>query len=760
MIPRPRLSLLYGAAGAGALAAWWWWRVLLPADAEALTILNYDLYAEVVPRLEFAYRALRQGHIPLWNPYQLSGTPFLATQQHGVLYPLNLAHLLLPLPLALSVTAVLHYWIAAVSTAVLARDLGASRSAALLSAIGFTLSGAMFLRLYLPPHLYAASWLPAQLLLAHRMYDSGVTVPRIVALAAVCGLQILGGYAQYSVFAAYVLVAWLFWKLLTGRAGPTGRAAAALVAAAALALLLAAAQLLPTAELLLESPRRPGLLDDSNMRGQDFRAIVRVLLLPSPLPGVPGEASIGLLVLFLAVIGATAGRSLRERGFLVLGIALALPLAQGVEGPLYPWLRSLPAYGWFREPHRILVVVTLLTSLLAAAGLDSLARATTRREVVRRSVPALVVLAALAGFLLQAQPSLLTPAPWRRALWVAGALVAAACVSRGSWRAFAVAALAVAELVSLHRNPVALPHTDPRLFEASPEAVRFLREHQGTARTLVAEGLYRAFQFQVQPLPKTGMMAGLYAIGDYENLYSRRYALYLGALQRRGPLPRAWQGRVFGNAATLNRRLLDLTGCCFVLASPVQPFVRPGAPEYPLLHRDPSASVLSNPTALPRAYLVHRAVPVDGVEEALRKLRNPLFPYRTAITIEGIDGGPVELPAAPGSVAIEAYEPERVVLRVGAESEAFVVLSDQYYPGWTARLDGESVPIHRANGVFRTVRVPAGQHRLEFVYAPLSFRLGAAISAAALLGCGLALARARRSRRAPKSPQCGAPRSA
>jgi len=62
------------------------------------------------------------------------------------------------------------------------------------------------------------------------------------------------------------------------------------------------------------------------------------------------------------------------------------------------------------------------------------------------------------------------------------------------------------------------------------------------------------------------------------------------------------------------------------------------------------------------------------------------------------------------------------------------VLTDAYYPGWRALVDGLETPIYRADLLFRAVYLPAGQHRVEFIYDPLSFKLGAAISLAALLG--------------------------
>ncbi len=81
---------------------------------------------------------------------------------------------------------------------------------------------------------------------------------------------------------------------------------------------------------------------------------------------------------------------------------------------------------------------------------------------------------------------------------------------------------------------------------------------------------------------------------------------------------------------------------------------------------------------------------------------------------------------------IESYEPERVEIATDSPRDGFLVFSDTYRPGWSARVDGVKAPILRAHAAFRAVRVPAGKHRVLFLYRPASLRLGAAVSLLAL----------------------------
>ena len=85
-------------------------------------------------------------------------------------------------------------------------------------------------------------------------------------------------------------------------------------------------------------------------------------------------------------------------------------------------------------------------------------------------------------------------------------------------------------------------------------------------------------------------------------------------------------------------------------------------------------------------------------------------------------------------------EPTRVLVEVDAASTCALVLADAYYPGWKVTINGKAGEIFPAYYAFRGVLVPPGRHTVEFTYFPLSFRLGLAISTAALLlGAHLAL---------------------
>jgi uncharacterized membrane protein YfhO len=79
----------------------------------------------------------------------------------------------------------------------------------------------------------------------------------------------------------------------------------------------------------------------------------------------------------------------------------------------------------------------------------------------------------------------------------------------------------------------------------------------------------------------------------------------------------------------------------------------------------------------------------------------------------------------------------RLVLQATAEEDSLLVLSDTYYPGWKAFVDGKKTKIYRANYTFRAIPLSAGLHRIEFVYDPLSFKLGALFTFLGIMGCAV-----------------------
>jgi len=148
---------------------------------------------------------------------------------------------------------------------------------------------------------------------------------------------------------------------------------------------------------------------------------------------------------------------------------------------------------------------------------------------------------------------------------------------------------------------------------------------------------------------------------------------------------------------------------------------------------DPQLNVYRNRLALPRAFLAHEAVAVPDQEAAWAAVHAPAFDPATAVVVEG-EVPPLAAASGPERVGILAYGPNEIVVEVEASAPGVLVLSEVFYPGWRAFEEGGGErAVQRANYAFRAVTVETGRARLRFVYAPTSFRLGAAVSSVTAL---------------------------
>lgn len=134
------------------------------------------------------------------------------------------------------------------------------------------------------------------------------------------------------------------------------------------------------------------------------------------------------------------------------------------------------------------------------------------------------------------------------------------------------------------------------------------------------------------------------------------------------------------------------------------------------------------PEALPRAYLVPSQRTVSTGEALLDELSSaPMATLRSTLWVEGqpppvlVDTG---AEASCGTLEMEDYTPDRITLSLRSEAPCYLVMVNNFDPLWSASVDGEPVPVFRANHAFQAVTIAAaGEHRVEFRYQDPRFPL-------------------------------------
>jgi hypothetical protein len=697
-----------------------------------------DLVSFLWPQYSFAAQSMRSGSIPLWNPQLYSGAPFLADNQAGVLYPINLFTFLIFPAITYPVLeglVVFHIWLAGAcmyaalriwpgltlrsprlnssfDSAPLHSGCEFRRGGALLGAVAFMFNDVFVTHIGNLNLIAAAAWLP----LIFALFARGLArreARTTLAAGGVFALALLAGHAQLMAITAVGLVAIAVWQLILARDERSRRTVIGLAALAALvAAGLSALQLLPSLEMTRYSLRSGLSYDEATAYSLPPTALASTF---SPLlfgrgptdfwgPWPRVETSyIGVIPLLLAGYALTRKRSNPAWFFAALGL-MGLLIALGKYTPIYSLIHSLPVLGGLRAPARFILLTNFSLAALAALGLE-------RWRLGDRLKPVLLIVGAGVVSLSMAFAATGTMEQAGRLIAAVGALLATGLLviivstRRSPRAAIIVVALAAVELI-VFGSTVEIDRSDPTLGYQHQAVIDFLRADQNVFRI---ENASSAWQ------PDAALVRGLSDIGGIFNpLGLANYETYRGGMGHRGSA------------------LYNFLGAKYVLADKAAP---PGDASFvPVFNADPQIDVYLNTRALPRALLIDDVQIVRSGEAAWEAIHAPEFNPARSVVIETNEAITIEPQAGDKALAWGAVTANRVELNVQASSPTMLVLSDVYYPGWIATLDDRPATIYPANFAFRAVLVPGGAHRVVFQFDPVSWKIGLLISAVTVLG--------------------------
>jgi hypothetical protein len=758
---------------------------------------NSDQYIAGFAFRDFAAQALRTGQgIPEWNPYLFGGLPYVAAMHGDIFYPTALLRMVMPTDLAMTWGFVLHLFAAGLCTFGFLRAWGLGFYPSLIGGLAYMLSGPIA-SYASPGHdgkLFVSALLPLALWLLVRGVRDGRGWAW-GAFAITVGLGVLSPHPQLLQYLLLTSGAFALFLALgpdaegvkLDRRTAVRRLALAL-GAVVVGMAIGAIQYAPVRGYVDWSPRAGGgqgyehatsysfpLVELLNMYLPQFTGILDRYWGPNGIHLHSEYLGGSVLLLAAAAFGGDARR--RFRRFWIATAVISLLWALGGSTPFFQLIYHLvPGTKFFRAPSTIIYVFALSVSVLAALGTERvMARELSRRFVLGWLLGGLVIaLLATGGVVSSIAESLAGGVGASLAArqgydsqyfaqaaeqWAGRAAVNAGEVVIGAWRSFLFVALTAGLLLAWLRGAIAarlmgialavvvaadlwsvarqywMFSPPARVLFASDPAIDILKRESQPGRVLV---LAQGDSGRVRRDPYFGtdgfgtgtgfMVHGIRSVTGYHGNQLARYQQLQDARTSGGQpalfTPSFWRHE---NARYLYTNTALPDTALKLMVGPVKNSA--GSTVY--LYRLPG----ENPYAW-----VTPAVTKAPDQDVRAAVLDPRFDPRRIAVFDS--AAPIQAPpvsALPEPLALTTstsnYAPGRATVALSAPAPAgsALVVSENFFPGWRAIVDGREAPVYRADFNLMGVPLPAGARTVELRFDDAALGAGRAITLLALL---------------------------
>jgi hypothetical protein len=726
---------------------------------------DYGLFS--YPVAFFARESFWRGELPLWNPLNYCGVPFLAQWNTMVFYPPTVLYLLLPLGWGLSLFCLLHLVCGGLGMFCLVRAWTGMRLTGALAGILFAFSGLNMNFLMWPSHVATFSWFPWVLWLVSEGWRSGGR--NLVWGVGVATLQMLAGGPET------ILLTWLLLACLAISDACNGAEVSAarwqiairFFGMVGLVALLCAVQLLPFLELLKHSQRDTtysASAHDWAMPIWGWANFLVPLFRTNPTPqGVflqngqywTSSYYVGIGTIWLGAIGVWRLRDRRVR-LLAAGCFLALVLAWGDTSLLFQMLRSsFPGLGFMRYPIKFVILPVAVLPIIAAYGMAALiTRARGLRRFEWSSAIGLLLLVGCVVAVERSAPADVWRFTWQNAL------------SRTS---FLVAEVVLIGLVA-HKISACLPKIAAEAqgsirLETASESESLLTQTSNATKTqgvyITGALLLAVFYFDLLthvPGQNPTVRPALYAAGVAQTQFGdvevptlgRSRAMVSPAARER--LKQSWladpsknltRNRLAGwSDVNLLDRIPEVDGFFSLVpressrvtellyshlageSSPLLDFM--GVTE--VSKADDVCGWTNRSTALP-LISIGQEPRFMNCQANYEALSSPNLDLRRTVMLPAENQGTTTAQADFEATTRDIdFQNEKISFETESTKRTVVVVAQTYYPLWRAYVDDHRVDLLRANYAFQALEVPAGRHHITLKYQDQGFISGAVLS--------------------------------
>ncbi|MEX2028043.1 MAG: YfhO family protein [Candidatus Curtissbacteria bacterium] len=705
-----------------------------PGRFPAKNTLITDPILQTYPWRYTAVNNMKLGNLPLWNPYSFSGQPLAANIQSAPYQITNFLFFILPFKITWVIQIILPEVLLAAFTFLYLRfGLNLSLSASVFGGFVLPFTGFFVSWSTWGTVVTTAMWLPLILLSLERISKIAWFWSLVLILSF--SQTIFSGHWQTAlyVFAASFLYA--IFKIIKSKSKVQ---AGLILFAAAASILIASIQILPSLEFIEFSARGTDQTytpqrKDWFLPPQNLIQLIAPDFFGNPTTGNYwgvwnyGEfvSFVGLVPLFLAIFAITKKK--KEAYFFAclavvsLGLALANPVSK------IPYLLNLPLLSSM-QPSRIIFLLDFSIAILAAFGLDFLINEKKLKKIIFPICLLLLITLALMVVTLLAKnlfPKIVgldaasisarnMVVPTVMSVLLLSIVLVKKLTNKKLYLIIIIFILSAADLFRFSYKFT--PFSKLSWIFPETQTLKFLQGQEKPFRIMTTDR--RILH------PNSQAAYALESVDGYDPLYLSDYSKYISTLQSQSPNTKPSSFNRIITPQKYDSKLSDLLNVKYVVT-----LDNLENPNFVKVFEEGETKTYLNKKALPRAFFVNSVVnQSDEVTELTTLLDNSFDLTKTATSRNF--SFPDQI--INGNAQVVSYRDSSIDIKTTADKTAPLILTNIYYPGWRATVDGKEVEIKKADYIFQSILVPAGEHSINFSYRPQSFYNGLYLTLAGL----------------------------
>jgi len=687
-----------------------------------------DIVSEIYPWKKLTIDSLLKYELPLWNPYNFSGTPHLANYQSAAFSVTNIFYFLFDFKNAWSLSVLIQPLLAGIFMYMFARSLKLRETSSILSAVSFMFCGIITTWMNWTTISLAISFLPLALF-AIEKYNKDKKNRYLILLTISFPLSFFSGHFQISIYFALYIICYILFKFLETK---NKLIFLETVLFSFLGIVLSMPQILPSVEFYTQAFRSNIFQKINPVSLSHMPTVLAPDFYGNPISrnnllGVYAEKSsfVGTVPFSLAILSVFSKN--KKVYFFIFMATLSLLFC--LDTPFLDLIvrAKIPVIST-SSLSRILILFSFSLSILAGFGLNEAINYISNKNYKKIFIWSILLLSLLSLVWISVIGNIIDPKFFSVAIrnlilptLMIISIILILIISFINKKILTIGIIVIILLTSfdmLRFSSKWQPFISGDNAFVSTPIITKLSKLDKNYRYLGPFGAEGAIYFNLN------------STEGYDPLYINRYGQFIGSLSDGKVTPSARVGVKIPTRAKYFPKILDFIGIKYVLAKKSDlekpwsfPFKNYPKDKFDLIYQEDVFQIYENKNVFPRAYLIGDYVVLNNDQQIIDKLLNDNFDLRKSVVLEN-NPNIKRTDSLVGEAKIIKYSPNKIIIKTKANQNSILILTDNFYSGWKAKVNGEEEKIIRADFTFRAIPIQKGENEVEFYYESRSLRWG------------------------------------